>query len=120
MCNRDTYESAVETFKPCPYCGILFSGLHGRNKRGGTRIKKEISFVFPNNGQVLEARTINISERGLCIKIYGRISLSIGDILNLSVNGANVRAQIVWVNDNPDAFVTVLGLQSLEGTLALL
>jgi len=120
MCNRDAYESSVEAFKPCPYCGILFSGLHGRNKRGEARIKKEIPFVFTNNGQALEALTINISERGLCIKIYGRISFSLGDILKLSVNGANVRARIVWANDNPDSFVTVLGLQSLDGVSALL
>jgi hypothetical protein len=115
ICNKDAYESAVEDFSPCPHCGILFSGLHGRDRRGASRIKKEISFVFPNNGESLEARTVNVSERGLCVKIFGKLSLSSGDSLNLHVNGANVQAQTIWAKGNDDGVVTMLGLQLLEG-----
>lgn len=114
-CNRDAYSSSVETFKPCPYCGILFSGRYGSNKRGDTRVQKEIPFVFSHDGRVVQASTINISEGGLCIKIYGRVSLHPGDILDLSVNDSNVRGRITWAFDNADAFITVLGLQMLDG-----
>jgi len=78
-------------------------------------MKKEISFVFPNNGESLEARTVNVSERGLCVKIFGKLSLSSGDSLNLHVHGANVQAQTIWAKGNDDGVVTMLGLQLLEG-----
>jgi len=118
-CNRDTYNPSVESFRACPYCGILFSGKHGTNKRKDSRLKKEIPFVFPYKDQFLEASIINISEKGLGIKIYGRIPLSLGDVLNLSVSGSSVKARIMWASDNPDIFITVMGLQVLDGKLNL-
>jgi hypothetical protein len=94
---------------------MLFSGRHGSNKRTGTRVQREIPFVFSHDGRVVQASTINISEGGLCIKLFGRVPLRQDDILDLSVNGANVRGRITWVFDNADAFITVLGLQMLDG-----
>lgn len=119
MCNRDAFSSSVEPFRPCPYCGILFSGRYGMNQRRDTRTQKEIPFVFSHDGQFLQASTINISEGGLCIKIYGRISRPIGDILNFSVSGSNLKTRILWSSGNSDTFITVMGLQVLDGRLGL-
>ena len=75
--------------------------------------------MFAYKDQFLEASIINISEKGLGIKIYGRIPLSLGDVLNLSVSGSSVKARIMWASDNPDIFITVMGLQVLDGKLNL-
>ncbi len=89
------------------------------NQRRDTRTQKEIPFVFSHDGQFLQASTINISEGGLCIKIYGRISRPIGDILNFSVSGSNLKTRILWSSGNSDTFITVMGLQVLDGGLGL-
>jgi hypothetical protein len=107
----------VEIFKPCPYCGILFSGKHGTNKRKELRTRKDVPFTSSHNGQFFEGSTLDISEEGMCIKIDGRISLSRGDILLLNLNGSKVSAQIVWISDDPDALNSCAGLKVLDGKL---
>lgn len=119
MCNRDAYNSSVDVFKPCPYCGILFSGKHGMDRRREARVQKEIPFVLTHKGQFLEASTINISEGGLCVKIHGGIPFSLGDVLNLHLNGSGFRARIAWAYSYPDESTTVMGLQVTDGNFGI-
>ncbi len=107
-------------FKPCPYCGILFSGRHGGEKRREIRIGNEVPFVFSYNGKLFEASTINISESGLCIKIFGRPPFPVGDIADLNVNGSNVRVQVTWMFNGPDTFAAAVGMKILDGSVNLL
>ena len=117
VCSRDAYNSSVEIFKPCPYCGILFSGKHGTNKRKEARSNREMPFTSSHNGHFFEGSTIDISEGGLCIKVDGRVSLSKGDVLLLSLNGSQVKAQIVWISNDPDTLNNCAGLKVLDGKL---
>jgi hypothetical protein len=119
-CNKDSYSASVETFKPCPYCGILFSGKYGNEKRREFRIKREIPFTFSYDGRFLEASTLDISERGLCIKIFGQPSLPVGDVMDISIKDRNVKAQVMWVSNNPDTSVAVTGLRVLDGNVKAL
>jgi hypothetical protein len=107
----------VENFKPCPYCGILFSGKYGAEKRDEGRINKEISFILPYKGQNLEASTINFSKKGLSIKIFGKPSLPVGDVMEFSIGSSLVKAQILWFFNTPEVSMAVTGLKILEGSL---
>ena len=102
-CYADSYSPSVETFSPCPYCGLLFSGKYGTEKRSEERIKDESAIIFSYKGQNLEAKVLDFSERGLHLKISGETSLTEGDIVNLAVGNRHVNAQVMWVSSNEES-----------------
>jgi len=114
-CKKDSYSSSAEAFKPCPYCGIVFSGKFGREKRNEYRSATDFNIGFSYRGKDLKASTVNISKTGLSIKIAGSPDLPVGDIMDLKVTNADLKARIVWVVDAPSAFLT--GLKILDGAL---
>jgi hypothetical protein len=121
-CKKDSYSASVESFKPCPYCGILFSGKYGTEKRGVNRDPKEVPVTFSYNGQSLQASTLNFSENGLSLKIFGNAHLPVlpvGDIIELNIGNSLVTAQIVWVFNNPEATTAITGFKILDGNLKL-
>ncbi len=80
-------------------------------------MKREIPFVLSYGGQHHRANTMDISERGLSIKVFGSPLLPVGDILDIHVRDSSVRAQIVWVFSNPEDSTAVTGLKILDGRL---
>jgi hypothetical protein len=112
VCKKDSYTASVESFKPCPYCGIVFSGIFGLEKRNEARIKKEISFTFAYNGASLAAKIGDLSRRGLGLRISGKPTLSTGDIVDLNIRSFNGKARVMWVNPLPD--ISLAGLRILE------
>jgi len=119
-CSKDSYSPSAESFKPCPYCGLLFSGKHGSEKRSDVRQRKEIPFLFSYKGKNLEASTVNLSEKGLSVKIFGRPSLPVGDVMELRLGDSVVKAQVLWVFDLHESGVAVTGLKILDGNINLL
>jgi hypothetical protein len=116
-CKKDSYSSSVEAFKPCPYCGIVFSGKFGMEKRNEGRSSSDFNIGFSYKGKNLEASTVNISRTGLSIKIAGSHDLPVGDIMDLKLTDTDMKARIVWVVDAPSALLT--GLKILDGNLNL-
>lgn len=116
-CEKDSYSASAEAFKPCPYCGMLFSGRYGSEKRREVRIRKEIPVIFFYKGQKVEATTINFSDKGLSLKIFGTPSLPIGDIMEFNIGNYSVKAQVMWFFDNPLASTAVTGLKIVDGNL---
>lgn len=114
-CRKDSYSASAEAFKPCPYCGIVFSGRFGREKRNEVRSPADFNIGFSYRGQKIEASTVNISNKGLSIKVAGNPDLPIGDIMDLQVKEASLRARIVWVGNNSSDYLT--GLKILDGDL---
>jgi hypothetical protein len=112
VCKKDSYTASVESFKPCPYCGIVFSGTFGLEKRNEARMKKEISFTFSYNGAPLAAKIADLSRRGLGLRISGKPALSTGDIVDLNIRSFNGKARVMWVNPLPD--MSLAGLRILE------
>ncbi len=55
-CHKDSLVTAAEPFRPCPYCGIMFSGKYGLDKGKDKRIIKESPPVFSHNGRELPQR----------------------------------------------------------------
>jgi len=107
-CNKTSYTPDVESFHVCPHCGFTFSGKYGPNRRREERIKQEIPFVFSYQGKNLEASTVDVSERGLGIKIFSDLPIATGDILNLTIGDLSVVAKVVWVKKLPDKILTGL------------
>lgn len=118
-CKKDSYSSSVELFKPCPYCGILFSGQHGIEKRNEFRIKKDLPIMFSYKGKNLEVSTLDFSEKGLSIRIHGQTSPPVGDFMDINLGDSFFKAEIIWVFSQPDKAVSVTGLKILDENLNL-
>lgn len=116
-CRKNSFSAAVEAFKPCPYCGILFSGKYGSEKRIDYRVNREIPLLFSYNGKNLEASTLNVSSTGLSIKIFGRHALPVGDTMDLDVGNSRVKTEIMWTFSDPDTAVAITGLRIIEGNI---
>ncbi|MEW6586923.1 MAG: PilZ domain-containing protein [Nitrospirota bacterium] len=112
VCRKDSYTASVESFKPCPYCGIVFSGVFGLEKRNEVRQKKEIPFTFSHKGKDLAAKIANLSRRGIGLRISGSTLLSTGDIVDLNIQSFSGKARVMWVL--PDSRASAAGLRILE------
>jgi len=119
-CKMDSYSSAVNDFRPCPYCGIIFSGKHGVEKRDGVRIKKELPLALSYKKRVLNASTSDFSQNGLRIQIFENTLLPISDTFSLAVKNSIIKAQVMWVKNKKDAPDTLAGLKILDGKLNVL
>ena len=117
-CSKDSYSPSVESFKPCPYCGLLFSGKYGTDKRSAVRQSKEIPFLFSYKGQNLQASTVNLSEDGLSVKIFGKPSLPVGDVMEIRLGDSVVKAQVLWVYNLHESGVALTGLKVLDGNIS--
>jgi rubredoxin len=111
-CKKDSYSAGVESFSGCPYCGFIFSGKYGDDRRREERIKQETPFAFSCQEQNFEANTIDFSERGVGIKILGEPSIATGDIINLSIGDFQIRAKVMWVKKMSDK--SLAGLKRLN------
>jgi hypothetical protein len=114
VCKKDSYSASVESLRPCPYCGILFSGISRLDKRKESRTTKDIPFVFSHKGSDLTATIANLSKQGLSLRISGKPSFSIGDIIDLNIRSFHGKARVMWVNPLPD--ISLAGLRILEQT----
>jgi hypothetical protein len=117
-CQKDSFSADAELYKPCPYCGINFSGRHGTEKRRVHRVHKAMPCSISYQGKNVCASTINLSENGLSIKINGNHPLLVGDVMDLEVGNSALRAQVMWAFDHPKANVTMTGLKILDGVVA--
>ena len=111
-CQKNSYSSAEEFFLACPYCGFIFSGKHGPDRRNEERVRQEISFDFPCQEQYFKASTIDLSEKGLSVMILDNPPVRVGDIIGLVIGDLQVSAKVVWVNKLPDRSFS--GLQRLN------
>lgn len=111
-CGKNSHSTDEDPFSPCPYCGVVFSGKYGTNKRSEERVKQETSFVFSWQGQHLKANTVDISKEGLYIKIFSDAPVTAGDIMDFSLGELRIKAKVMWANNLPDT--SMAGLQRLN------
>ncbi|MBE0428025.1 MAG: PilZ domain-containing protein [Nitrospirae bacterium] len=110
-CNKASYSADRQFYAPCPYCGHIFSGKHGSDRRNEERTTKKISFGFPHNGQSLQANTKDLSRSGLCVEIFSELPITAGDDINLSIEDNRFKARVVWKKTLPDK--SLIGLQKI-------
>ena len=60
------------------------------------RIKQEIRFDFEYQGRRFQASTVNLSEKGLCIRVSGEPMVNVGDAVDLSIQARRFKAKVVW------------------------
>ena len=111
-CHKDSYTAKVEVFTPCPYCRCIFSGRYGIEKREEKRIKKKIAFPFRYEGQDLQANTVDFSDQGLGIEIFGVPPLERENILELTIGDLEIKAVVMRVQRLPDKLLA--GLKRLN------
>lgn len=98
-CEHLSYTKGIEFFNPCIFCGFVFSGKYGPNRRGEPRVKQEIPFSLFYQGQNYEATTSNLSEKGVGIKILGKPPIEVKDILNFIIGDLSIVARVIWVRN---------------------
>ena len=118
-CQKDAYVLSVEAFKPCPYCGIVFSGKYGMERRDRFRLQKEIPLTLTYRDQKFEAWLVNISREGVGIKLYEDFSFPVGDTVDLNICDSCAKAQVIWVSNNTGNPPSMTGLKILNGGLDL-
>lgn len=96
-CHKISYTANVESFYSCNYCGFIFSGKYGPDRRRESRTEKVIPFAFSYQDRDFEARTFDLSEKGVGIKISGELPITIGDVVNLTIGDLSLMAKIMWV-----------------------
>ena len=94
ICKKDSYSSSSVDFRPCPYCGVAFSGKYGIEKRHAHLMRKEIPFLFDHNDHTSDATTIDFSENGISVRISDQVRLPVGDIILLRLRNSDVRVQV--------------------------
>lgn len=119
ICKKDSYSASVVDFRPCPYCGVAFSGKYGVEKRNALRIRKEIPFLFDHNNYKSDATTIDLSENGISIRISDQVRLPVGDVIVLRLKGSDLKAQVKWVNNEGNPPNTTTGFKIIQGKLSL-
>jgi hypothetical protein len=116
-CRKDSYSASAEAFKPCPYCGIVYSGKHGMERRNEDRLDKPVDMAFSYKGANLQATPLNVSRNGLTVKISSPPVLPIGDLMDIQWRNSNLSARIMWVMKEPYSSLT--GLKILNEGISL-
>lgn len=62
-CKKDSYTASVEIFRPCPYCGIVFSGKYGCLKKEHLETNIGIHSFISHKQNVISANTHDFSEK---------------------------------------------------------
>jgi hypothetical protein len=60
---------------------------------------------------------MDITDQGLCVKIFGRPSLPVGETVDFNVNDINLKAQVMWFSNNTEIPAAMTGLKILDGNL---
>jgi hypothetical protein len=110
QCGKVSYTAAEEVYSPCPYCGFIFSGKHGSDKRAIPRIETREHFTLRIHNKKFEAHTRNISETGVCIEADKKVPLTAAKLVNLDIPYLSLqrRAKIVWIDDSGPFYIAGL------------
>jgi hypothetical protein len=88
-------------------------------KRCEARTRREIPIVFIHKKRDLDACTLNYSKNGLGIKIFRKVALPVGDMIDLSTMNFSTKAQVVWTKNEIDPHITLVGLKVVDGAVNL-
>jgi hypothetical protein len=99
--------------------GIFSRCKDGVERRNEVRIKKEIPVIFLHKKRTLEASTVNYSKNGLGIKIFKKVALPVGDMIDFKAKSSSTKVQVIWTKREIDPVITLAGLKIMNGTLNL-
>jgi len=109
-CGQQSYSASVESFISCNFCGKIFSGKHGPEKREKPREKRQIPFYLSWKGRPVKAQTFDCSEQGLGVEVFEQISLTVGKILTFFLEGLPQTGKVAWIKPFPQKVVAGLNV----------
>lgn len=118
-CKKDSYTASVNVFRPCPYCGIKFSGKYGLEKRNNYRFEKKIPIIVLN-GKKYKAYSINLSETGIGIELPKKITIKKGDLINILIGPSIVKTKVIWISKDSEEKSLFAGLKMVDKTLTMI
>ncbi len=116
-CGKDSYREELLSYSPCPYCGFIFSGRHGADKRHKERINREIPFDLSYEAENYRAKTLNYSMEGLGIKIFGDPPLAANQSINLTIQDTSIKATVMWMKIMHDESLLGLSVDPKDSNL---
>lgn len=117
-CKRDSYSASVEPFRPCPYCGAVYSGKYGAERRNEKRILKELPVAFSHVSAGVEAMTSDAAARGVGLKFSSTVRIPTGGEIKLYINNSPATVQVIWTRNNEDFSVSA-GCRIVSGSLGI-
>ncbi len=76
-CKKDSYTASVEVFRPCPYCGNLFSGKYGPLKKEHLESNISIHPFISDQGKIISANTQWFPKKEIGVKESTKISVTV-------------------------------------------
>lgn len=95
-CEHSLFTAARVSVMPCPGCGHLLNSAEERRITDRTTAQKVCDIL---KGDVkIPARTVDISDTGLGIKLMGYLPFDRNETINIAVEGFGVekKARVVW------------------------
>jgi hypothetical protein len=112
QCLKNSYSSYEVSFLPCPYCELKFSKKYGPERRLEERVRQEIPFTFIYHEKKFEASTLNVSEKGLQVEMFGEPPVTVSDTMGFSIRDNQIKAQVRWIAKSHNKYR--MGLQRLN------
>ncbi|MBL7048482.1 MAG: PilZ domain-containing protein [Nitrospira sp.] len=98
QCKGDSYRLDVDSFGSCPYCGNIFSGSYGSDRRAGNRTASADSLKFIYNGKRHNASVLDISDTGMCLALHDDTYLAKNVLIDLIVDFKCMNARVIWTD----------------------
>ena len=97
MCSKKSYTAAPHSYLPCPYCNNVYS-LDGIDKRQHPRVSRNMFFYVILNNKSISANIIDISKKGMRMKVIGSPFISISQPFNIHIPSLDIdsKADIIW------------------------
>ena len=95
-CDNSLFTAARDSSLPCPECGHMVSSAEER--RRGERINAQKACDIHKGDVRISAKTVDISETGLGIKLMGYLPFDEDETIHVSLNGTGEEklARVVW------------------------
>lgn len=112
-CGKASYTASPQANAPCPYCGHPFQTERDR-RREPRRREREV-LVMLLNSEVIPARTVDISPRGIGLELRENPNLKPGEQVVLDIHSLRLRkrARLIWLSSQGER-VWRGGLEFLE------
>lgn len=107
-CGSKFFTAAPDSVKRCPYCSFVFSSKDPvRRQAEREEIRKDC--VLEKGSVRLDVSAVDISPKGVGIKLKGSIYLGINDAVHVTIKDFDIdsSAKVVWIKTVNDEYARV-------------
>lgn len=97
-CRSEFYTASPATVKVCPYCGFTLDVTEPA-RREEERAEIDRDCVLLKGTLRLDARAVDISKKGLGVKLAGSVPFGINDTVHVIIKDFDIdaNAKVVWI-----------------------